>query len=459
LVSLTTLSPKKKHNINPITSVVYQDFKYQIGPRCRTSWNITFPLFSEKHRSNLKDAGTQSKANSKSERTSVKEIAGRKLKEILMRSRMMNNSLLLAGVLVASFAASGWAQGIRVTVQSISAGTTADSQNQCFICGGDTDDEIYFSVAGASTHEGAISTARISPPGAPDYYYHFARGDSHGPIRVWEGFLGNNDSAYLTIAIREQDNAQLSALLSGVEAAGVGFAYVVTGDPTLRAATLSALKNTATQFATSLNHDGDKVIGVVSLRITNRYEILTTKWEGVQNAVVVSPDATNSTVTINATGAKANYSLTLNVELFTGVPLSNEMTHKCLDVPGLSMDNIPVQEFACNGGPNQRWLRLAPPGANIENINTPVGEHVLVAEHSGKCLDVAGGSTADHAVIQQFTCHGGANQRWSAVPNGKESLENEYSRKCLDSAIPNGVVQQFTCNGGTNQEWREIPIL
>jgi hypothetical protein len=36
----------------------------------------------------------------------------------------------------------------------------------------------------------------------------------------------------------------------------------------------------------------------------------------------------------------------------------------------------------------------------------------IVAAHSGKCLDVRDVSLADGARIQQWTCHGGANQQW-----------------------------------------------
>jgi alpha-galactosidase len=36
----------------------------------------------------------------------------------------------------------------------------------------------------------------------------------------------------------------------------------------------------------------------------------------------------------------------------------------------------------------------------------------LIAQHSNKCLDVSGASTANGATIHQWTCGSGTNQQW-----------------------------------------------
>ena len=36
----------------------------------------------------------------------------------------------------------------------------------------------------------------------------------------------------------------------------------------------------------------------------------------------------------------------------------------------------------------------------------------LRARHSGKCLDVEGASLESGARVNQYSCHGGENQRW-----------------------------------------------
>jgi Ricin-type beta-trefoil lectin domain-like len=45
-------------------------------------------------------------------------------------------------------------------------------------------------------------------------------------------------------------------------------------------------------------------------------------------------------------------------------------------------------------------------------IPPPPSQATLTAVHSGKCLDVAGGSLADGGTVHQWSCHGGANQQW-----------------------------------------------
>jgi hypothetical protein len=75
----------------------------------------------------------------------------------------------------------------------------------------------------------------------------------------------------------------------------------------------------------------------------------------------------------------------------------------CLDVAGASQQSQAlVQQFPCNGGDNQRF--------SFRHVSGDF--NMVVARHSGMCLDVRGSSTADLAPIQQFPCHGGSNQQW-----------------------------------------------
>ena len=98
--------------------------------------------------------------------------------------------------------------------------------------------------------------------------------------------------------------------------------------------------------------------------------------------------------------------------------LVNAGASRCADVLGASMDNgAPVVQWDCNGGPNETFqLRplLDPTGADSGYVQ-------IVAAHSGKCLDVAGGATNDGAPVQQWDCQdpttaldpaAGGNQSW-----------------------------------------------
>jgi hypothetical protein len=129
--------------------------------------------------------------------------------------------------------------------------------------------------------------------------------------------------------------------------------------------------------------------------------------------------------------------------------LVNVNSGKCLDVANWSRNsNAPVNQFECHGGANQRWYFWTVPGT---------GRALIINDWSGQCLDIPGASLSDGAQLQQFPCHGFANQRFHYA-YFDERLPNENSGKCLD--VPNGStanevrIQQFTCHSGNNQKWR-----
>lgn len=131
---------------------------------------------------------------------------------------------------------------------------------------------------------------------------------------------------------------------------------------------------------------------------------------------------------------------------------------RCLEVaggPSAVADTTVLQQWDCNGGSatNQLWSFVQ------------VGDaYQIIAAHSDKCIDVVGGSYNDTAGIQQYTCLGSSqtNQLWKLVQVGDAfQLVAKHSDKCIDviggqGATENGVdVQQYTCVGAsqTNQLW------
>lgn len=89
----------------------------------------------------------------------------------------------------------------------------------------------------------------------------------------------------------------------------------------------------------------------------------------------------------------------------------------------------------------------------------------LINLATGKCLDVAGNSLIDGGAVNQFGCHGGANQQWWVEPEasapGFFSIRNQHSGRCVDDpaggATP-GRMQQFGCHHGPNQLFRLEPV-
>ena len=133
-----------------------------------------------------------------------------------------------------------------------------------------------------------------------------------------------------------------------------------------------------------------------------------------------------------------------------------------------------VQKFTWNadGTPN-----FGTPASLDTAITVPAGDtgapsaqaanhiyYTLVNKGGGKCLDVAGGSSAAEANARLSACAGGANQQWSVnyLGNGYYQLKAGHSGKCLEVAGLAGTagapVDQHTCAANANQQWRIEPL-
>ncbi|MET7289910.1 ThuA domain-containing protein [Streptomyces sp. NPDC005573] len=113
---------------------------------------------------------------------------------------------------------------------------------------------------------------------------------------------------------------------------------------------------------------------------------------------------------------------------------------KCVDVAGASSANgTAVQLYDCNGSGAQNW--------------TVAGDGSLQA--LGKCMDITSGGTANGSTVQLYDCNGTGAQKWQ--PGAAGSLVNPQSGKCLDATGPssaNGTrLQIWTCTGAANQSW------
>ncbi|HWM04621.1 MAG TPA: lectin, partial [Actinophytocola sp.] len=113
---------------------------------------------------------------------------------------------------------------------------------------------------------------------------------------------------------------------------------------------------------------------------------------------------------------------------------------KCVDVAGGSSANgTPVQLWDCNGSTAQRWTVGA--DGSIRAL--------------GKCLDVTSASTANGAKIQLWDCNGSGAQSWR-VTAGRDVV-NVAADKCLDvtdNSSANGArLQLWSCTGAANQKW------
>jgi hypothetical protein len=87
--------------------------------------------------------------------------------------------------------------------------------------------------------------------------------------------------------------------------------------------------------------------------------------------------------------------------------------------------------------------------------------NTIVSWHSGKCVDVAGGSQKSGAQVQQFTCNDTVAQLWAKLPtdSGYFRLQVAASGQCMAvkdaSQAAGALVVQSPCNFDFNQQWTE----
>lgn len=145
-------------------------------------------------------------------------------------------------------------------------------------------------------------------------------------------------------------------------------------------------------------------------------------------------------------GALTTTLLALSAGAFGTAPASaatgtiTGLAGKCLDVAGASSANgAAVQLYDCNGTAAQQWT---------------VGSDGTIRA-LGKCLDVTGNSTANGAKLQLWDCTGGSNQKWSVSAAG--DIVNQQADKCADATgntSTNGTpIQIWSCTGAANQKW------
>ncbi|HEY4850598.1 MAG TPA: ricin-type beta-trefoil lectin domain protein, partial [Streptosporangiaceae bacterium] len=114
---------------------------------------------------------------------------------------------------------------------------------------------------------------------------------------------------------------------------------------------------------------------------------------------------------------------------------------KCLDIAGGGTANgSKVDLSSCTGGGNQQWF-LA-------------GFGVLFNPASAKCLDDTGMSTANGRQVDIFTCVGTTNQTWTLTAS---PVQSGVPGKCMDDTLGSSAngnkIQIFACNGGNTQKW------
>ncbi|GGJ45219.1 M12 family metallopeptidase [Deinococcus roseus] len=146
--------------------------------------------------------------------------------------------------------------------------------------------------------------------------------------------------------------------------------------------------------------------------------------------------------------------------------VQNVGSNKCLDVDNVSTANgASIKQYACierNTLYNQDY--------RFKQVNTPEGVYYQIqAVHSGKCADISGINKNDGAKLNQWDCQGNPDDpslrnqlfRPAQVATAVWQFGIKHSGKCLD--VPSGStadvqLQQWTCNASNAQRFRLIPV-
>ncbi|MCX4814738.1 RICIN domain-containing protein [Streptomyces sp. NBC_01239] len=116
---------------------------------------------------------------------------------------------------------------------------------------------------------------------------------------------------------------------------------------------------------------------------------------------------------------------------------------KCADVANQSLwQGVAISQYTCNGGANQKWW--------FKDLGT--GYYELMGRGSSLCLQ------ENAANVTQENCTGATAQQWSLTTSGSYVLvKARTSGECLDvsgaSTANSAAIITYTCGGATNQQW------
>ncbi len=136
--------------------------------------------------------------------------------------------------------------------------------------------------------------------------------------------------------------------------------------------------------------------------------------------------------------------------------LTSAGSGKVLDAVGqATADGTAVDQWSANGQQNQQWT-LHRTGDNV---------YTVTGAGSGKCLETPDGSADTGTRLDIWTCNGGSNQKWALQATGNYTsasgagyvLVNLTSGLLADvvsaSTADGALVEQWSATGGANQTW------
>lgn len=169
--------------------------------------------------------------------------------------------------------------------------------------------------------------------------------------------------------------------------------------------------------------------------------------------------ATAAAVTVGGAGAAVIVSAApaqaATIDTNANYVLVNRHSGKVLDIKDTSTaDGAIVQQWSRNDG---LWQQF-------RFVDSGGGYYRLRAQHSGKVIDLWNWNTADGAEFRQWPDLNGANQQFRVLDSdgGYVRLINRHSGKALEvwewSTADGARISQYTDHNGANQQWQLVRL-
>lgn len=192
-------------------------------------------------------------------------------------------------------------------------------------------DEVYFVLAGAVARaktldaEAFYQVRRPAGNESDNDYWGLHNGEHANNIKLLDRDLELHpgDVAYVVVAVREQDNAQLKAIWKTVEGVGLALSALLVAAvfgtdkasaeviKKLLEKSFDELLEAGESLVNSLSSDGDQTIGAFDVRIANQGEKIAVAIGGVTDVGVVTSDPASAV--LDAHGSDAVYAVRASV--------------------------------------------------------------------------------------------------------------------------------------------------
>lgn len=182
---------------------------------------------------------------------------------------------------------------------------------------GNTEDEIYFALAGMTKIKGTQSVRirrTVRPQISRDFWEMGARSADSFEATIFEGSLGGNDTATFALLLGEQDNASAAALASAFTLAVLGLVErmaidLAVGDETTQLS-MDKLTGEVNKLSAQMVAAGDELMGALEIHV-DRGELTVGTPANTSSTLLAS---TSTTASVRLTGGGGKYRVDLRLE-------------------------------------------------------------------------------------------------------------------------------------------------